>query len=352
MFTTNHFWLHSDRAINISVAELLRRRLLHSHVSLAESLVATLGCWSSKASLRDRISALLSLSNDSDLEAAEVADRTAAGISKSLCKLMAERFGGPIFLALCYPEEEEAWLSRLPSWVPNCNLRDCSIMVLAHPNSSFSVSTAPYTFTVDREDRLHCRGTVLERVKLANWGMAPQSICEQYSAGEDHGTFVVWYKEALDYESKYGVGNYVRLTDETMASDSEEAIVKFMETIQARGSNHLWDIQDAQRPSQIVARARGLLRDDIETMTNDRLTPFAACWPSFGRMFGITSSGRFCLLPLQSRPGDVVCIIKGFKVPVLLRRYRGNYRNLGECYIHGIMHGELGELEDEDIIIQ
>jgi hypothetical protein len=70
----------------------------------------------------------------------------------------------------------------------------------------------------------------------------------------------------------------------------------------------------------------------------------AATW---NRKFMITAGGKFGLVPAEAEWRDSLCLIYGCSVPVVMRRSKnGNHWLLvGECYIHGIMNGELLEKE-------
>lgn len=57
-------------------------------------------------------------------------------------------------------------------------------------------------------------------------------------------------------------------------------------------------------------------------------------------------TGSFDLAPADAEPEDALCIIWGCSVPVVLTpRPEGGYVLIGECYIHGLMDGEL--LDDD-----
>lgn len=71
-----------------------------------------------------------------------------------------------------------------------------------------------------------------------------------------------------------------------------------------------------------------------------------------------TESGRLGLGTLFTRPGDVCCIFFGIPIPVLLRETGdGNYRLVGDSYVHGVMGGELieqltkGEFERRKLVL-
>jgi hypothetical protein len=68
----------------------------------------------------------------------------------------------------------------------------------------------------------------------------------------------------------------------------------------------------------------------------------AATW---NKKFMITVGGKFGLVPEESKRRDSLCLIYGCSVPVVMRPTpNGNHWLLvGECYIHGIMNGELLE---------
>jgi hypothetical protein len=52
-----------------------------------------------------------------------------------------------------------------------------------------------------------------------------------------------------------------------------------------------------------------------------------------------------CLCPASSQVGDLVCFIRDADVPFVLRPVDNDrFELLGEAYMHGFMHGEVGEL--------
>ncbi|THY24143.1 HET-domain-containing protein [Aureobasidium pullulans] len=62
-----------------------------------------------------------------------------------------------------------------------------------------------------------------------------------------------------------------------------------------------------------------------------------------------TNTTTLCLVPKNTQPGDLVCLLYGCNVPVVLHsqqsKDRGEgvrlYGMVGECYVHGMMDGEL-----------
>lgn len=63
------------------------------------------------------------------------------------------------------------------------------------------------------------------------------------------------------------------------------------------------------------------------------------------RVFGRTAKGRFVLGPKVMEPGDIVCVLFGGKMPFVLRSWIDDmFLLVGECYVHGLMHGEAVEM--------
>jgi hypothetical protein len=74
------------------------------------------------------------------------------------------------------------------------------------------------------------------------------------------------------------------------------------------------------------------------------------------RLFN-TALGRFGFGSAQIEKGDVVCILNGASTAHVLRPQTGSdgssYYFIGEAYVHGMMHGEIGELclREQDIYL-
>jgi hypothetical protein len=75
------------------------------------------------------------------------------------------------------------------------------------------------------------------------------------------------------------------------------------------------------------------------------------------RRFFRTGEGYYGIGPLIIKEGDVVCVLLGGRTPFILRRVGDDYSLVGECYVHGFMHGEAidmmerGERELENFCI-
>ncbi|KIJ59472.1 hypothetical protein HYDPIDRAFT_43975 [Hydnomerulius pinastri MD-312] len=61
-----------------------------------------------------------------------------------------------------------------------------------------------------------------------------------------------------------------------------------------------------------------------------------------GRCFATTSVGYVGIVPRTVKPGDWVCVLLGGELPFVLSEAGDNqFKFIGECYLHGIMDGEV-----------
>lgn len=60
-----------------------------------------------------------------------------------------------------------------------------------------------------------------------------------------------------------------------------------------------------------------------------------------GRRFFTTLGGYMGLGPPGMCPGDLICVFLGGPVPWVIRPFNSEYILVGECYVHGIMDGEV-----------
>jgi Heterokaryon incompatibility protein (HET) len=68
------------------------------------------------------------------------------------------------------------------------------------------------------------------------------------------------------------------------------------------------------------------------------------------RRFCVTENKYMAVVPPKTEPGDMICIVHGAQTPLILRRLchkekegvrNDTYAFVGECYVHGMMNGEM-----------
>jgi len=105
-------------------------------------------------------------------------------------------------------------------------------------------------------------------------------------------------------------------------------------------------IEGFANPGSLITRAKNTIREmfyyGIDLGFQSSL--LRAC---LGRRFFMTERGFMGIGPMNTRQGDVVVVVLGLPIPFVLRQVEGSdpviYNLVGECYVHGIMDGELVE---------
>jgi hypothetical protein len=117
---------------------------------------------------------------------------------------------------------------------------------------------------------------------------------------------------------------------------SSEASKKYFETLLA--SENTTNIYGSE-----VVGEFGVGRDKAWYERALEEEPFRRRWilVGEGRRVVVLHGGHFALVPEHAEVGDVVCVLLGCSVPAVLRRVREHYAFIGECFLSGIMQGEL-----------
>ncbi|KAI8655320.1 HET domain-containing protein [Fusarium keratoplasticum] len=223
-----------------------------------------------------------------------------------------------------------------PSWIPNWGVPRQRYL-LDSPAECFRASTVEQrNMPFLAGSRLRFAGLAVGTVRATAGYLPPRRHCDHYTASGGNSIFLgQWFEWAEEVSS--------RLRPIFPSRDPDRTLLEFVETIQAKGCDWKFATAMPVEHERYLAQARKFLDfledEDIEETYDIKLF-YAACYPSHDRTFGITSNGRFCLLPKGAKAGDVICIPHGNKVPVVLRNKGDYYHNLGESYVHGLMYGE------------
>ncbi|KAH8763885.1 heterokaryon incompatibility protein-domain-containing protein [Hyaloscypha finlandica] len=109
--------------------------------------------------------------------------------------------------------------------------------------------------------------------------------------------------------------------------------MKFMANAPTRFADYLQEAQTSPPGIRSVTEAPRSEKHGLIEASLSR-------WSS-QRSFCVTRTGALACVPKTSRNGDVICVLFGGEVPYVLRPTgTGSFWVIGECYVHGIMHGE------------
>ncbi|KAK8016924.1 hypothetical protein PG993_015113 [Apiospora rasikravindrae] len=231
---------------------------------------------------------------------------------------------------------------NLPSWAPDWGSSQVRLL-LSHRKSSFCASSRPAATT--RTDpyspgALLVAGSSVDFVAEIACCLPPRRHCDHYNiAGVNILIFDEWFEFVKDEIDRR----------KARRATEVDALVQFVETVQAKGCNTIWAPSSLEDKSSNIERAREFIEflnsEEAESTVELRLF-YAACYPAHGRRIGFTRKGRLGLFPEEARRGDVVTILDGCKVPIILRERGQSFINIGESYVNGLMMGE-GELQSD-----
>lgn len=93
-----------------------------------------------------------------------------------------------------------------------------------------------------------------------------------------------------------------------------------------------------------------LTLEEFEVMSHKKTQFLETCRAvMIGRRFFVTEMGYLGAAPVSARVGDSVCVFQGGGVPYVVRASEAEtvgWRFVGECYVHGIMAGEVLKREE------
>lgn len=235
------------------------------------------------------------------------------------------------------------------SWVPDWSMGSRTTAFL-HPSDPISSSasgnsTSAVRFSMEGTT-IFLEGTMVDTVVSTHKPYLFHSMQERHSRGgellsilpnawvKDRGAetlmrmgirLLCWEKAALQAGPRKGA----------------DALTLFLKTITAgriSGSN----LKDIYRSFCMVQM---FIRPDCEMDTrmlkDSCIFSKAFHRASWGRTFFVTGDGSLGIGPYSMRAGDLVVILEGGQTPYILRRRKDHHILVGECYVHGIMHGEV-----------
>lgn len=352
IFYPVHGYPASIGLFNVVVANYLRQRLHSStneSLSFEEMVIAMQYCKHLATDPRDQVFTLYSVLGGEAW--AKKAAKRVPHIDYSLpvqtVYVEAAKALGPLSLSLVEAPEAPSSAfqdTRTPSWVPNWGVPR-SVFLLNHPKSHFSASARimdeiPSTKGRDDFPRFSWEGIQVDTIKDVSEYLPPRRHRDHFNvSGMNTLIYDQWFEFARDHTTR----------SLQHRDDSANVLLHYAETIQARGCNSIWEANVSEDPKVLMKGTQdflNFLQIEVEHPSVEVQMFYAACFPSHGRRFGITRRGHFCLVPRDTRQGDLVCILNDNRVPVLFRRMGKEYMNMGECYVHGLMQDQTEDFND------
>lgn len=296
---------------------------------------------------RDKVYGLLGLARKNQ-DSVILPDYSLSNTAENVCIQVARHCintqDGAIYMLHCAGISAK---SNLPSWVPDWTIPEVDPILFGMYNCSGS-TTATIRLG-DKLDSISVHGAVVDRVSiLAN--TLPASGPEDFYKSakllgesiELHGRYVTGEKmddvlrRTLSCDSFFRLGNYRRMGD--LFRGEFEAFAR-----SCKGSKFtLYRKVKMKETLKHVGRMVG----NTQTKMANSFAGKIRISQSYGSL-GTTDNNFIGFLPKQTQLGDVIVIIFGATTPFVLRPVDDAYILIGECYVHGIMDGELMHIDEE-----
>ncbi|KAH9222309.1 heterokaryon incompatibility protein-domain-containing protein [Leptodontidium sp. 2 PMI_412] len=321
---------------------------------------------------RDKIYSLLGLAREGIIARSVTPDYSEANNTAILYRDIATKFiragRGTDLLKHAGIDQK---LPGLPSWVPDWTYQSRSIMHSELYNCSGS-SIPSISVSATDPNRIIVRGVILDKIAVA--GMA----WRYHSLDKAQEKFAPFKKQPEKQFPPFGDEDAVCLIRQMAKTVSGMFCTKFdaTEGVEAAMAKTLamdcsWRKQRTKAdPSflesfEAFEKLYGHDREedtplehvyisgifhwvwDFEDEEKEKLR--TQSWPfevavqeaHKGRRFCVTKGGYMATTSYDTEHGDVVVMFDGFGTPFILRKLGDDWKLVGDCYVHGIMDGEL-----------
>lgn len=307
---------------------------------------------------RDMVYALLGLARDAERSALYVSySESTAQVYLRTAELLVEQGSGieVLYEASCYPH-----LEGLPSWAPNWAgdriSESMGPVTSAEGVKTFRASgSARSTINISADGRfLHVRGIIVDSIQATTGPMEENPAALDPVLGRSNSLNRLWhfehasrdlmykYRDTLRYPPGEGLTNALwRTLIRDMISDVNRNLTRPAPSSIASSFLACTKLQGLMTGTDIAAAMRDGF-EVVEKIVTDSEPFIQACEPVVqGARFCVTRDGYMGLVPTRAAKGDAICVFMGGTVPFVIRETdSGQYRLMGECYVHGLMDGK------------
>lgn len=248
-------------------------------------------------------------------------------------------------------------LEGLPSWAPDLRLihSDAMVSYTVRPQAFFAGGRSkPIVSVSDDLHVLRCQGWVIDTVKTFSTSMVEMMLSDIPELRSKPGPLI----DPLPERRKRRLAKWLEDCYQAAFADNanpdherkmafSRTMVCDMDTMRNRLSHEMiyafprymhWAAERAAgRQAEGEPHAAGMLE---YSGVIDASIIAQASW----LRFCVTDNGRFGQIPQTAQPGDCICVLVGGEVPFVVRpTVRGTYTMVGECYIDGVMDGQVVE---------
>jgi hypothetical protein len=245
-----------------------------------------------------------------------------------------------------------------PSWVPDWSVRDS----LDRCCNSFHTLSSSFCASGDEPVIIGHSGDIFfptadpNSISIRGWEFDTCSIVldvlewTQRTYPQPNTTLTQWLTyifqsptsiedlSVLAFRTLIADGFGTKKTDKQYVGDRLSTWLQWASSITVIGSS-LYSQLDKLRPS--VPRNKVQNTSQLHLAQHAKAYDFASRSACRGRRLIITSNGFLAICPRSTQKDDLICVLRGGKAPFVLRKEGDHYTLIGECYVDGIMYGEL-----------
>lgn len=271
-------------------------------------------------------------------------NKTVAQVYIDAARFFLARSGGLGVFATISSEPEEP---GLPSWVPDWKLAEkADFFRLSCEQASYRACgrTRISAEIDDIADRITLSGILVDRISYVSGNVLLSSFSPTKS-----NRCTLWLKEHLDMirnSDKYNIMDAVDVFWRTLTADAFAVYPPGPDESSVTALGQLLFLMN-RIDMNVHGRKERVVIPGVEERDNEDNR-----WMSYfsrrtaERVFCMTEEGYCGLLPPRSSVGDYVAVVRGGRVPLVLRGVPGEpFKLLGEAYVHGLMNGEVVEGE-------
>ena len=252
----------------------------------------------------------------------------------------------------------------LPSWVPDWRTyRSFILSEPINPHRAHGTSSSKLAFA-ENDRLLRISGLRIDGIEICSRPLATKEFHLKKSFRKNESTIeYIWHDicgrdefnlsgQYLNGEDCYAFACMQTLSNGCVQIASREKM-PYNEIPKSR-----WLEQEAMYlvkalgQSDVVAPDLRQIAEEAETRHKEEQWSRAANGASKKRIFAKTNKGYHVLGPEVTRPGDIVCVLFGGKLPFCLRPLGDRYLLVGECYVHGLMNGEAMEMMSRQELVE
>jgi len=247
---------------------------------------------------------------------------------------------------------------NIPSWVPDWSQRVATSTTIRDfeksPRWSAGGSELPFIQIVQSSnpERLVLRGKIASSLKLCLDRYSSERMRETWLLVFQDGLLLWIFRGWVQHgPPRVYVGPILPSTLWKSHPRIKEPVHRLVRKIgnfgerkrPTRGPLADLDTRNLERPDNTIQRRHAPLhRARPWTWWNEVQSAFLYEWARY-RKFAMTTDGSIGWVPLQARDGDNVCVFQGSDLPYIVRHVPDGeaLTVIGNCYVHGLMHGEL-----------